>query len=103
MIFMREVEDDVIKEIKKDVITLNKSPKFYQVMSREEDEICMRNTMFKEGESAGFEKGIEQGIEENKKYNVPIGVDTFRRREPINCTQVEGIKSLKVDTNLWVL
>ena len=59
----------MIKEIKKDVITLNKRPKFYQVMSREEDEIRMRNTMFKEGESAGFEKGIEQGIEKNKKDN----------------------------------
>ena len=64
-----EVEDDMIKEIKEDVITLNKSPKFYQVMTDEEDNRRMMNTMFKEGESAGFEKGIEQGIEENKKYN----------------------------------
>ncbi|MBR1386041.1 MAG: hypothetical protein IJ568_04355 [Bacilli bacterium] len=66
---------------------------------------------FAMGVEHGIEQGIEQGIEHEKitiaknmlKYNVPIGVDTLRRREPINCTQVEGIKSLKVDTNLWVL
>ena len=56
-----------------------------------------------EGIQEGLQKGIEQGIEQGIEYNVPIGVDTLRRREPINCTQVEGIKSLKVDTNLWVL
>ena len=51
----------------------------------------------------GLKQGIEQGNMSKELYNVPIGVDTLRRREPINCTQVEGIKSLKVDTNLWVL
>ena len=51
----------------------------------------------------GLKEGIKKGIKQGIQYNVPIGVDTLRRREPINCTQVEGIKSLKVDTNLWVL
>ena len=37
------------------------------------------------------------------KYNVPIEVDTLEEGIPINWTQLEGIKSLKVDTNLWVL
>ena len=53
--------------------------------------------------NTGIRQGKEAGIQEGSKYNVPIGVDTLKRREPINCTQVEGIKSLKVDTNLWVL
>ena len=77
-----EVEDDMIKEIKNDVITLNQSPKFYQVMSREEDEMRMRNTMFKEGESIGFERGESVGIEKTnidnakkmKEENIPINI-----------------------------
>lgn len=77
-----EVEDDMIKEIKNDVITLNQNPKFYQVMSREEDEMRMRNTMFKEGESIGFEKGESVGIEKTnidnakkmKEENIPINI-----------------------------
>ena len=73
-----EVEDDMIKEIKEDVITLNKSPKFYQVMSREEDEMRMRNTMFKEGETAGYERGIEKNKKDNAKRmkceNIPINI-----------------------------
>ena len=64
-----EVEDEMIKEIKKDVITLNQSPKFYQVMTEEEDNRRMMNTMFKEGESLGYERGIEQGIEQEKISN----------------------------------
>ena len=30
-------------------------------------------------------------------YNVPIKVDTRRRRDPIKWTQEEGIESLKMD------
>ena len=68
-----EVEDDMIKEIKEDVITLNKSPKFYQVMTDEEDNRRMMNTMFKEGEAVGFQKGESMGktlgIEETNRNN----------------------------------
>ena len=64
-----EVEDNMIKEIKNDVITLNKSPKFYQVMTDEEDNRRMINTMFKEGETVGFERGESVGIEENNREN----------------------------------
>ena len=59
----------MIKEIKNDVITLNKSPKFYQVMTDEEDNRRMINTMFKEGETVGFERGESVGIEENNREN----------------------------------
>ena len=69
-----EVEDDMIKEIKEDVITLNKSPKFYQVMSREEDEMRMRNTMFKEGESMGIEETNRNNAKRMKCENIPINI-----------------------------
>ena len=49
----------------------------------------------------GFNEGIEQGIEQKTIYNIPIDVDTIRRREPIKWTYLEGIKSLIVDTK-WV-
>ena len=77
-----EVEDDMIKEIKNDVITLNQSPKFYQVMSREEDEMRMRNTMFKEGESIGFERGESVGFEKGES----VGIEK---------TNIENAKKMK--------
>ena len=64
----------MIKEIKKDVITFNKSPKFYQVMSREEDEMRMRNTMFKEGESMGIEETNRNNAKRMKCENIPINI-----------------------------
>ena len=45
----------------------------------------------------------EECYNDGLKYNVPIEVDTQEEGIPINWTQLEGIKSLKVDTNLWVL
>ena len=73
-----EVEDEMIKEIKKDVITLNQSPKFYQVMTEEEDNRRMMNTMFKEGESLGYERGIEENTKETakkmKKENIKTSI-----------------------------
>ena len=84
-----EVEDDMIKEIKNDVITLNQSPKFYQVMSREEDEMRMRNTMFKEGESIGFERGESVGFEKGEsvgieKTNIENAKKMKEENRPIN-------------------
>ena len=68
----------MIKEIKDNVITLNQSPKFYQVMSREDDERRMMKTMYKEGETAGYERGIEENKKENAKRmkceNIPINI-----------------------------
>ena len=53
---------------------------------------------FERGSRQGFEQGDKQGFE----YNVPINVDTIRRRYPIKWTYQEGIKSLIVDTKIWV-
>lgn len=80
-----EVEDDMIKEIKNDVITLNQSPKFYQVMSREEDEMRMRNTMFKEGESIGFERGESVGFEKGESVGIEkTNIDNAKKMKEEN-------------------
>ena len=55
-----EVEDKMINEIKDEVITLNRRPEFYQVISREEDNRMMMKTSFIEGEQAGMKAGIEK-------------------------------------------
>ena len=47
----------------------------------------------KEGKKEGKEEGKKERNIEIAKYNVPIMVDTLRRREPINWTRFEGIKS----------
>ena len=60
----------------------------------------------KEGRTEGLAEGIEQGIEQGQLniiyYNVPISVDTIRRRYPIKWTYQEGVESLIVDTKIWV-
>ena len=57
-------------------------------------------------ENKGYEQGVEQGIEQRNveiaKYNVPIRVDTIRRRYPIKWTCQEGIGTLIVNTKIWV-
>ena len=80
----------MIKEIKNDVLTLNESPKFYQVMSREEDEIRMRNSMFKEGESIGYEKGETVGIEKGKSIGLEEG-----KSIGIKKTNLDNAKKMK--------
>ena len=85
-----EVNDMMIKEIKNDVLTLNESPKFYQVMSREEDEIRMRNSMFKEGESIGYEKGETVGIEKGKSIGIEEG-----KTIGIEKTNLDNAKKMK--------
>ena len=54
------------------------------------------------GYEQGVEQGIEQGIEQKAMYNVPIRVDTIRRRYPIKWTCQEGIGTLIVNTKIWV-
>ena len=59
----------------------------------------------KEMNSARYEgrrEGMQAGKKENQLYNVPINVDTIRRRYPIKWTYQEGIKSLIVDTKIWI-
>ena len=68
---------------------------------REESRRIDHEDGFNEGIAKGVEQGIEQGIEQTTIYNIPIDVDTIRRREPIKWTYLEGIKSLIVDTK-WV-
>ena len=60
-----EVEDKMINEIKDEVITLNRRPEFYQVISREEDNRMMMKTSLIEGEQAGMKVGLEKGRREN--------------------------------------
>ena len=47
--------------------------------------------------------GMTEGDTKQLIYNVPIGVDTLEEGIPKNWTVQEGIKSLKMDTKLWVL
>ena len=80
-----EVDDDMIKEIKKDVITLNKSPEFYQVMTEEEDNRRMMNTMFKEG--------VERGIEQEKISNARM-----MKKENIKTSIISKVTGLDTNT-----
>ena len=92
-----EVDDKMIKEIKDNVITLNKNPEFYQVMTREEDERRMRNTMFKEGEMLGIEEGKTLGIEEGKALT---NIDNAKKMKKESCTLefISKITGLDINT-----
>ena len=52
--------------------------------------------------SDGYNDGKQEGKKDTATYNVPISVDTIRRRYPIKWTYQEGIESLIVDTKIWV-
>ena len=54
------------------------------------------------GMAKGMAKGRKKGRSYNVPYNVPISVDTIRRRYPIKLTYQEGVKTLIVDTKIWV-
>ena len=92
-----EVDDKMIKEIKDNVITLNKNLEFYQVMTREEDERRMRNTMFKEGEMLGIEEGKTLGIEEGKALT---NIDNAKKMKKESCTLefISKITGLDINT-----
>ena len=60
------------------------------------------NKGYEQGVIEGIEQGIEQGVEQRNMYNVPINVDTIRRRYPIKWTCQEGIGTLIVNTKIWV-
>jgi len=73
----------------KDIIEdYNSDPNLLGVYDIEEDRQMLINGLKDEY----FEKGTENGIEQGKKYNVPISVDTVRRRYSIKQTLKEGIK-----------
>ena len=100
-----------VKKYMEELNKINKDPEFREYMSWEEDQRKIFNSEMSYARREGHRQGLEEGIKEGRKegikynvpYNVPIEVDTLEEGIPINWTQLEGIKSLKVDTNLWVL
>ena len=82
---------------------LNSDTKFIREISEEEEKIMISK---QEGQTQGYNEGINTGInigiDKGIEYNVPISVDTIRRRYPIKWTYKEGIESLIVDTKIWV-
>ena len=69
----------------------------YKSLAGKNEEIARRN-----GRREGIEEGIQTRNMEIAKYNVPIRVDTIRRRYPIKWTCQEGIGTLIVNTKIWV-
>ena len=64
------------------------------------------NDVERDAKERGMAEGLAEGLAEGKavglKYNVPIRVDTIRRRYPIKWTCQEGIGTLIVNTKIWV-
>ena len=102
--------DPLIRKYEGDLVKINSDKEFVALLTAEEDARLLHNTElameYKKGINAGikegFSQGISQGIEYNVPYNVPISVDTIRRRYPIKLTYQEGVKTLIVDTKIWV-
>ena len=98
--------DDIVSIYKGELMRLNSDADFVWDITEEEDAQKLFNTRMhlaeKKGRELGIKLGIERGIEQGIEYNVPISVDTIRRRYPIKWTYQEGIESLIVDTKIWV-
>ena len=57
----------------KEVDEVNKDPEFREYMSKEEDDMKIRNSLIKEATENGFNKGIEQGIKQGiEQKNIEI-------------------------------
>ena len=74
-----KVSDIMINKIIKKITKLNRDPKFYEVLTKEEDDLYMKNSLYEEG----IEEGKLQGIEEERKYTAlkmrekNISIDTI--------------------------
>ena len=86
----------------KKVEELTQDEDFLMYYDLEEKHKHEKQSSYELGIERGIEQGIEQGITKGSKYNVPISVDTIRRRYPIKWTYQEGVESLIVDTKIWV-
>ena len=95
-------EDEIIKKFRDEIMRLNSDTKFIREISEEEKIMISKQEGQTQGYNEGINTGINIGIDKGIKYNVPISVDTIRRRYPIKWTYKEGIESLIVDTKIWV-
>ncbi len=98
--------NEIVKEFSKSVEEANKDELVVKWFSPEQEREMRENYIKSEAEEQGIKKGIKKGKKEGllqaAKYNVPISVDTIRRRYPIKWTYQEGIETLIVDTKIWV-
>lgn len=64
----------------------------------EEERARLQQSYIDFARKQGYKEGYAEGYQEGLEYNVPIDVDTRRRRYPTKWTLQKGIKSLKVNT-----
>ena len=89
-----------LAQVMKEFVNNESVLKFKSLVGKHE-EIARRNGR-REGIQEGKREGRASGLAEGTQYNVPISVDTIRRRYPIKWTYQEGIETLIVDTKIWV-
>ena len=97
----RILNDKDRSRLVREAIRMSKSNFVLSEWESEKMEELVREESRRIDHEDGFNEGIAKGVEQGIEYNIPIDVDTIRRREPIKWTYLEGIKSLIVDTK-WV-
>ena len=95
-------KSEIVNNFKEEVIKANNDEFVVDWISREEEQKQYEEVMYEKGIIQGKQLGLEEGLTQGKEYNVPISVDTIRRRYPIKWTYQEGIETLIVDTKIWV-
>ncbi len=86
----------VVAKYMKEVDEVNKDPEFREYMSKEEDDMKIRNSLIKEATENGFNEGIEQGIEQrnieivNNLLNTDMSISEISKI--VNLPEVEIIK-----------
>ena len=94
--------DPLIRKYEGDLVKINSDKEFVALLTAEEDARLLHNTELAMEYKKGIKEGIKEGFSQGISYNVPISVDTIRRRYPIKLTYQEGVKTLIVDTKIWV-
>ena len=84
----------VVAKYMKEVDEVNKDPEFREYMSKEEDDMKIKNSLIKEATENGFNKGIEQGIKQGIEQS-KIGIVNNLLNTDMTIFDISKIVNLK--------
>ena len=90
--------DKISEKYVESVTILNNDPFFQEYMSHEEDQRKMQNSLIREAEDSGYEKGIKLGEEKGKikmvknMLNEKIDINTISKISNLSIEKINKIK-----------
>ena len=97
--------DKISEKYVESVTILNNDPFFQEYMSQEEDQRKMQNSLIREAEGSGYEKGIKLGEEKGKikmvenMLNEKIDINTISKIANLSIKEINEIKNKMIRCN----